>query len=371
MKQIGGGRSRPADWALMSCLLVSLCIGNATDGNVSDLAAGTSWWREMKPVWASRVSQQPRTRKYFLMSCVMMRGELHLLRETVVRTMMAGVEHTVVVHHDPARRYHDEVLRVIHPLIANGLVTVVWTRRFKRQLCITGYRDLAHWILYIDADEVLTELQPERHSLVRFLEELPSDVPALHISSHFFLSNGRLEKAASDMMLLDAFTEYCPWNPWRVFGKIIVRPELVTKVWTHNANYVQGAGLPVDEDGLSDAPLFTTEERRKFLFNEQFRNMSWHLVRSSKFAISHYWCRSAEVIFPFMSLSLSLLSLSISISISLSLSLSLCLHHTIQEFVQLVGVSSKGVPGNWEGKRQAFASIPPVPQYVWWGHSSE
>ena len=97
--------------------------------------------------------------KFFVSACVVAKYEGFRLVETIVRNLMAGIEHFFIIDNNDEDTQEDLNI-ILKPLIQLGRVSLVRHTgamdAHSANVCVEKFRNNSEWLAIIDADEVIT-----------------------------------------------------------------------------------------------------------------------------------------------------------------------------------------------------------------------
>lgn len=221
--------------------------------------------------------------KYEATICLIFKNEGQFLKEWIEYHLLIGIEHFYLYNNNS----DDNYLEVLEPYIESGKVTLTeWPKQYAQQEayedCCRRFKQDAHWIAYIDADEFINL---QKHNSVQDLLAEYRNYPSLIMQWRDFGTSGHIEPPEG--LIIENFTSAWPWLCHMGKGWINNDFEF-SRVWIHEhwARYM-GLRLYGVTDSKLPAPhgtlLWDWGIGKKVYLNHYFsKAYDWYIYKDHK-----------------------------------------------------------------------------------------
>lgn len=225
-----------------------------------------------------------RTYRHEVALCLIFRNEAQFLREWIEYYLLIGVDHFYLYNN----LSDDNYLEVLQPYIDNGTVTLTeWPYEYTQveayNDCYRRFRNDAHWIGYIDADEFINL---RRDNSIKALLHSFRRYPSLTLHWRDFGTSGHTEYQPGELVT-ERYTAAWPWLCH--LGKAFINNDYdFCRIWIHEhwARYLGMRLYPVADNKLP-VPYAPTLWRhgigRRAYINHYFsRSYDWYIYKDFK-----------------------------------------------------------------------------------------
>ena len=186
-------------------------------------------------------------KKYYSSICLIIRDENEYLQEWIRYHLALGITHFYIYDHN-CKVPVTETLQTRLKALQRSTITVIdWSGRHVHAQgeayahCLSHYASETEWLAFIDTDEFIVLHEDRR--INDFLERY-EQYGGIYMNWIMFNANNQVRQESAPVM--ERFTQTCP--DFQHYGKLIVRPDRVRKMYIHEADYLDGF-YTVDEDG--------------------------------------------------------------------------------------------------------------------------
>lgn len=186
-------------------------------------------------------------KKYYSTICLIIRDENEYLQEWVRHHLKIGFEHIYIYSHNCKIPIKETVRTRLKSFEREKITVIDWNGKHTHAQdeaykdCLKNYGEETEWMAFIDTDEFI--VLRHDNSIQNFLKNYEY---AGGIYMNWIIFNASGQEKYKDGLVMERFTETCP--DFAQYGKLIVRPSVVKRMYIHEADYF-GNYSTVDEDG--------------------------------------------------------------------------------------------------------------------------